>query len=141
MDDQSQAGTSCRPDAIYNVMSARAAETHRSARPAAAAAAAQSLRFPGDRNEPAAVLRPRGKFPPGTRAPGSPPARCSPTSPRPDGPPSSTPPGPRKDLGSGWKGGPSWRAHRVAPRVSLCPGKFLLGLWKGEKSSRPLSFE
>lgn len=45
------------PDAIYNEMSARAAETPRSARPAAAAA--QRLRFPGDRNEPAAVLRAR----------------------------------------------------------------------------------
>lgn len=74
MNDQSQADTSCRPDAIYNVMSARAAETHRSARPAAAAAA-QRLRFPGDRNEPAAVLRARGKCPPGTRAPGSLPGR------------------------------------------------------------------
>lgn len=51
------------PDAIYNEMSARAAETPRSARPAAAAA--QRLRFPGDRNEPAAVLRARGKCPAG----------------------------------------------------------------------------
>lgn len=35
MNDQSQADTSCRPEAIYNVMTAPAAETHRSAGPAA----------------------------------------------------------------------------------------------------------
>ena len=43
------------PDTIYNVMSARAAEKHQSARPAAATAS-QRLRFPGDHNEQAAVL-------------------------------------------------------------------------------------
>ena len=60
MNDQSQADTSCCRDTIYKVMSARAAETHRSARPAAAAS--ERLRFPGDHNEQVAVLRARGKF-------------------------------------------------------------------------------
>ena len=59
MNDQSQADTSCCRDTIYNVMSARAAETHRSAHPAAAAS--ERLRFPGDHNEQVAVLRARGK--------------------------------------------------------------------------------
>lgn len=58
MNDQSQADTSCRPEAIYNVMTAPAAETHRSARPAAASV---RLRFAGDHNEQVAVLRARGK--------------------------------------------------------------------------------
>lgn len=40
-------------------MSARAAETHRSAHPAAAAS--ERLKFPGDHNEQVAVLRARGK--------------------------------------------------------------------------------
>lgn len=57
MNDQSQDGTSCCSP-IYTVMPAPAAETHRSARPAAAA---QRLRFPGDHNEQAAVLRAAGK--------------------------------------------------------------------------------
>lgn len=56
MNDQSQADTSCRRGAIYTVMRARAAETHRSARPAASS---QRLRFPRDHNEQAAVLRAR----------------------------------------------------------------------------------
>lgn len=58
MDDQSQAGTSCCPEAIYNVMTARAAETHWSARPAAAS---ERLSVAGDHNEQAAVLRAGGK--------------------------------------------------------------------------------
>lgn len=57
MSDQSQADTSCC-NAIYNVMTARAAETHRSACPAAAT---QRLRFPWDHNEQVAVLRAGGK--------------------------------------------------------------------------------
>ena len=74
MNDQSQADTSCCQDTIYNVMSARAAEKHQSARPAAATAS-QRLRFPGAHNEQAAVLCARGKSLPrgrGRRCPGRP---------------------------------------------------------------------
>lgn len=106
MNDQSQADTSCCRDTIYKVMSARAAETHRSAHPAAAAS--ERLRFPGDHNEQAAVLRARGKFLArdagsgalGDRGGSSPPGL--PTCPPVDGDKAQLAPFPRRDLGSGW---------------------------------------
>ena len=106
MNDQRQAETSCCRDTIYKVMSARAAETHRSARPAAAAS--QRLRFPGDHNEHVAVLRARGKL----LAPGADSGArdasggCSPpglpTCPRVGGDKAQLAPFPSRDLGSGW---------------------------------------
>lgn len=100
MNDQSQADTSCRRGAIYTVMRARAAETHRSARPAASS---QRLRFPRDHNEQAAVLRARGKSLARHPAPAE--AAClqvSGPSSGIDGDGPQLASSPRRDLGTGW---------------------------------------